>query len=68
MILYLVLTATLNISIGWCWGHATARIRHIPIGGTAAQDDAAFLAHEQARFNDLVAQLDFPGDDPGAAV
>ncbi|MFM9542290.1 hypothetical protein [Streptomyces turgidiscabies] len=68
MILYLILAVTLSGSIGWCWGHATARVRHVPIGGTAEQDDAAFLAHEEARFNDLIAQLDLPNDQSGTAI
>ena len=72
MIPYLILTATLAGSTGWCLGHRTARIRHMPIGATAEQDtaaieaaQAAFLAHNRRRFNDLVAGLDLPdGHDP----
>ncbi|MEZ7005599.1 hypothetical protein [Streptomyces sp. AD55] len=35
------LVAVLAAAGGWCWGHSTARIRHIPIGATAAQDQHA---------------------------
>ncbi|WP_060886220.1 hypothetical protein [Streptomyces caniscabiei] len=49
-------------AISWTAGHRTARVVHIPIGATATQDDAALLAHERARFNDLMAQLDLPDD------
>ena len=76
MIPYLILTALLSGSAGWCWGHATARIRHIPIGATAEQDaaateaaHAAFLAHTRYQFDQLVANLDVPDDhDPQSAA
>lgn len=55
--------ALLALSIGWCWGHSTARIRHIPIGALAAQDEAEFLTDERARFDELVAGLDIPDPD-----
>jgi hypothetical protein len=45
---YLILTATLAGSTGWCLGHRTARIRHIPIGATAEQDAAAIEAAQAA--------------------
>lgn len=64
-----VLTALLALAVGWTAGHRTARVRVVVIGATAAQDetalsaaDAAHLAHERARFNDLMAQLDLPED------
>jgi hypothetical protein len=37
-----LLTALLALTAGWCWGHATARIRHVPVG--AETDDQAALA------------------------
>lgn len=76
MIPYLILTATLAGSAGWCAGHRTARIRHVPIGTTAEQDaaaieaaQAAFLAHNRRRFEDLVAGIELPDDhDPQSAA
>ncbi len=35
------LTAVLMYSAGWCHGHRTARIRHVPIGAQPADDQAA---------------------------
>jgi hypothetical protein len=35
------LAGTLGLSVGWCIGHSTARIRHVPIGATHEQDEAA---------------------------
>ncbi|WP_445524769.1 hypothetical protein [Streptomyces cyslabdanicus] len=60
-------TATLAVSAGWCWGHRTARIRHVPIGATAAHDETALSAHDRATFDDLVAGLDHP-DHPGSTT
>lgn len=36
-----LLTALLALTAGWCWGHATARIRHVPVGATETDDQAA---------------------------
>ncbi|MFK0124916.1 hypothetical protein ACIQSP_16565 [Streptomyces nigra] len=64
-----LLTALLALSAGWCWGHATARVRHVPIGATAEEDDEAFIADERARFDQLVAGLDVPDDhDTGSTA
>ncbi|MEW2420472.1 hypothetical protein AB0911_08000 [Streptomyces nigra] len=64
-----LLTALLALSAGWCWGHATARVRHIPIGATAEEDDAAFIADERDRFDQLVAGIELPDDhDPRSAA
>lgn len=41
-----LLVALLAIAAGWCWGHSTARIRHIPIGATAQQDQDAIAEHD----------------------
>ncbi|MFD5631615.1 hypothetical protein [Streptomyces sp. NPDC127072] len=57
-----ILTAVLALSLGFTCGHRTARVRHIPVGATREQDNAAFRAHERARWDDLVAQLDTPAD------
>lgn len=57
-----ILIALLALAVGWCWGHSTARIRHVPIGATEAQDDAALMAHDRARFDDLMAQVELPDD------
>jgi hypothetical protein len=66
---YLILTAILSGSTGWCWGHATARVRHIPVGATVGEDDAAFIADERARFDQLVGGIELPDDhDPRRAA
>lgn len=57
-----LLTALLALATGWCWGHLTARVHLILVAGTPAQDEAAFLADERARFDELVADLDL--NDP----
>lgn len=62
-----VLTGLLALAFGWCWGHATARTVHVPIGGTAEQDDEALLADERRRFDELIATLDTP-DDPRSSA
>lgn len=66
----IILTAVLALSAGWCIGHRTARIVFIPIGGTSAQDDDAFIAEQRARFNQIVAGLDTPdrNDPPRSAA
>ncbi|MFJ6566252.1 hypothetical protein ACIQNU_02440 [Streptomyces sp. NPDC091292] len=58
-----LLTALLALALGWCWGHRTARIQIIHIGSSPAQDNAAFLAYERARFDEIVNGLDLPGPD-----
>ncbi|AMW11635.1 hypothetical protein A4E84_20335 [Streptomyces qaidamensis] len=58
-----LLALTFGIAIGWCWGHATARIRHVPVGATEDQDDAVLWAHDRARAEDLLAQLGHPDVD-----
>ncbi|PWI08346.1 hypothetical protein DIZ27_23190 [Streptomyces sp. NWU339] len=58
-----VLALVLGLSAGWCWGHATARIRHVPIGAHPA-DDEAVVRGEFARFNAVLAALDFDPDLP----
>ena len=65
-----ILTALLALAAGWCWGHRTARVIHIPVGATAEQDaaavadaNAAFIAHTRRRFDDMVAGLDLNTPD-----
>jgi hypothetical protein len=60
---YIVFAFVFGLAIGWCWGHATARIRHVPIGATQAQDDAARWAYDRAGAEDLLAQLGHPDID-----
>lgn len=64
-----LLVAVLALSIGWCLGHRTARVRHVPVGALAEDDQAALLtlAEERRRFDELVAglTLEIPDtDDP----
>lgn len=59
----LILGLVLGLSAGWCWGHATARVRHVPIGALRTDDEEALLAADRARFDQLIASLDLP-DDP----
>ncbi|MFJ6559928.1 hypothetical protein ACIQMV_08605 [Streptomyces sp. NPDC091412] len=47
-----LLTALLAAAAGWCWGHSTARIRHVPIGAPAQADEAAL----QAQLADIAAR------------
>jgi hypothetical protein len=54
----IALTALLALSTGWIWGHATARIIHVPIGGRRADDEAALNA----------ADTDIPDDPTGQAA
>ena len=58
----LALVAVLVFAVGWTIGHRTARIRIIPIGALLADDEAALLEDERARFDALVAGLDIPND------
>ncbi|MDT0387856.1 hypothetical protein [Streptomyces dubilierae] len=59
------LALVLGLSIGWCWGHSTARVRHVPVGATAAQDDTAldeaWIAERRTQFEDRLST----GDDAG---
>jgi len=66
-----ILVAVLVFAAGWTIGHRTARIRIIPIGALASQDqaalDEAWIADERARFDARVASLDLPNDPRGDA-
>ena len=74
------LTGTLCLSAGWCWGHATARIRHVRIpAGCHCRDQAAidqaeerFIARLRADFAEITdsLHLDEPADpdDPRSAA
>jgi hypothetical protein len=57
-----LLAVLLALAVGWVAGHRTARVRVVVVGATQADDDAALLAHERARWEDLLAQLDVPDD------
>ncbi|MFD7774298.1 hypothetical protein [Streptomyces sp. NPDC059753] len=65
-----IITAVLGLSAGWCIGHRSARIVFIPISGSSAQDDAAFIAEQRARFDQIVAGFDLPdqNDPPRSAA
>lgn len=56
---------TLGLSTGWCWGHSTARIRHIPIGALPEDDqaalDEAWITEQAAAFQ---ARLDQDQERP----
>ncbi|GHI91301.1 hypothetical protein [Streptomyces olivaceus] len=53
----LALAVLLALAVGWCWGHRTARVRIIPVGALATEDEAALLAADRARFEEIAAQL-----------
>lgn len=56
------------LAAGWLWGHHTARIRYVLVGGTDL-DEAAFLADERARFDQLIADFDQTRpDDPRSST
>ncbi|WP_425832617.1 hypothetical protein [Streptomyces fractus] len=42
-----LLVALLALALGWVWGHSVARIRVVPVGATAAEDEDA-LAFDDA--------------------
>ncbi|HLU29112.1 MAG TPA: hypothetical protein VKZ65_11785 [Glycomyces sp.] len=65
------LAGTLGLSIGWCIGHSTARIRHVPVGATHEQDQAALDAADEqlitewrARLDQLTAPFEPPTEQP----
>lgn len=69
-----LLTALLALSVGWCWGHRTARIRIIVIGATAQQDqaalnaeNAAFIAETRRRFDEQIRGFDLKDPKDEAA-
>lgn len=55
------LAALLALSAGFTIGFRTRPFTP-PAPGCPCRDDAAFIAHERARFDDLVAQLDITSD------
>lgn len=57
-----LLAVLLAAAVGWVLGHRTARVRVVVVGATQADDDAAFLTHERARLDDLIARS-FPDPD-----
>ena len=74
-----LLTALLALSVGWCWGHTTARVRVRFVGARPADDQAAideaeerFIARIRADFAEITdsLHLDEPADpdDPRSAA
>lgn len=57
----------LGISIGYCICLPTRRIRHVFIGSTHEQDQAAIADEMRRRFEQLTADLDRP-DDPWSST
>lgn len=53
-----LLGALLALAVGWVLGHRTARVVHIPIGATAAQDEAALSAADEQLLGQWRAHLD----------
>ncbi|WP_193241508.1 hypothetical protein [Streptomyces phaeolivaceus] len=53
-----LLTALLALAVGWCWGHLTARVVHVPVGATAAQDETALCAADEQLLGEWSAHLD----------
>lgn len=53
----LILSFVLTFAAGWTVGHRTARIRIIPVGALATEDEAALLAADRARFEQLAEHL-----------
>lgn len=73
-----LITALLALSVGWCWGHSTARVRVRFVGARPADDQTAIDEAEErfiAAFRDridkeLAAYLDqtTDPDDPRNAA
>ncbi|MGW5175868.1 hypothetical protein ACWERY_16090 [Streptomyces sp. NPDC004082] len=56
-----ILAAVLALAAGWTIGICHKPLL-LPPPGCRCEDDAVLLAHERARFEDLMAQLDLPAD------
>ncbi|MET7437005.1 hypothetical protein ACFYQQ_01070 [Streptomyces sp. NPDC005496] len=54
-----ILAAVLALAAGWTIG-ICHRLFILPPPGCRCEDDAAFMAHQRARFEDLAAQLNEP--------
>lgn len=64
-----VLACLIALVVGWVWGHRTARVHIVPLCTSCEADEAAILAHDRARFEELVAGLDVtPPDDPRSST
>ncbi|WP_405695228.1 hypothetical protein OHA99_09305 [Streptomyces coelicoflavus] len=53
----LILAIVLAFAAGWTIGHRTARIRIIPVGALASEDEEALLAADRARFEQIAEHL-----------
>lgn len=53
-----LLALVLGASAGFLLGHRTARVVHVPIGATAAEDEAALSAHDEQLVGEWRAHLD----------
>jgi hypothetical protein len=40
------LITVLAVAVGWSWGHATARVDHVLVGATRADDEAALALND----------------------
>lgn len=72
-----LLTALLALSVGWCWGHTTARVRVRFVGARPADDQAAideaeerFIAAFRDHLDEFTADpsLDQPDDPESSAA
>lgn len=62
-----LLVFLLALVAGWVWGHRTARVHIVPLCTSCEADEAAILAHDRARFDEVVAGVDVPSpDEPGS--
>lgn len=55
-----LLVATLAVVVGWFGGHRTARVHIVPLCTSCEAAEAALLADERQRFDQLVTDLDQP--------
>lgn len=53
-----LLGALLAAAVGWVLGHRTARVVHIPVGATAAEDETALTAADEQLLDQLTAPFD----------
>lgn len=53
-----VLAVVVALAVGWVLGHRTARVVHVPVGATAAQDETALSADDEQLIGEWSARLD----------
>lgn len=63
---YLLIAALVG-PVCWVLGHRTARVHIVPLCTSCEAAEAALLADERARFDELVASLELP-DDPRSSA